>query len=360
MVAAAIQKFCAPIAPAWRGRLVAERRDDGALLRLLRKGLQAGVLDTDGQVLHPVTGTPPGGPGSPGRAQVFLHDGCDWWWENVVKRPGRGDACLSRYADACVGAFEDQAEAARFAKGLGQRREKCGLDRSGAKTRRIPFSRHRLAGKTSFELLGCEVRWGKARQGQDPRQRRPARQKRPPSVKRFTAWGKENRHLRGPVRFTRLNAKLRGYDNYDGVHGNAASRQAFFNSALRMLRKWLNRRRQHHRDTGPGDQAGRERFQGARPRLGGRPQTRQATRTTYADRRTRVFLKSPVREHRPPGSVRGPSGNRRSYCDACPVPQGSPNTAQLKWTSLPYSPTMVRWRYILWSIHPLPRSFLLL
>ena len=31
--------------------------------------------------------------------------------------------------------------------------------------------------------------------------------------------------------------------------------------------------------------------------------------------RERVELKSPVREYRPPGSVRGASGNRRPYLD---------------------------------------------
>jgi hypothetical protein len=31
--------------------------------------------------------------------------------------------------------------------------------------------------------------------------------------------------------------------------------------------------------------------------------------------RKRVFLQSPVRDNRPPGSVRGPSGHWRSYCD---------------------------------------------
>jgi retron-type reverse transcriptase len=42
-------------------RMLAERIDDSALLRLIRKWLKAGVLDTNGTVLHPVTGTPQGG-----------------------------------------------------------------------------------------------------------------------------------------------------------------------------------------------------------------------------------------------------------------------------------------------------------
>jgi RNA-directed DNA polymerase len=42
-------------------RMWGERIEEGAFLRLIRKGLKAGVLETDGQVLHPVTGTPQGG-----------------------------------------------------------------------------------------------------------------------------------------------------------------------------------------------------------------------------------------------------------------------------------------------------------
>jgi hypothetical protein len=42
-------------------RMLAARIDDRALLGLIRKWLKAGILDTEGQVLHPTTGTPQGG-----------------------------------------------------------------------------------------------------------------------------------------------------------------------------------------------------------------------------------------------------------------------------------------------------------
>jgi len=215
----------------------------------------------------------------------------------------------------CVCAFAEQADAERFYNVLGQRREKCGLALSGAKPRSMPCSRHRQAGKTRCELLGCEFRWGKARKGKDPLKRRTARKKLRSALQRFTAWGKEHRHHRVPALCKRLHAKLRGYDNYDGVHGNAASLQEFFNQAMRLLLQWLNRRRQRHRYTWQGCTAVLERVTVARPRIVGRPKTRQAALTTSADLRKRVFLKSPVRENRTPGSVRGPSGNRRSYRD---------------------------------------------
>ena len=171
-------------------------------------------------------------------------------------------------------ACAEQADAERFYTVLSQRLEKCGLERSAAKTRSIPCSRHRHAGKTSCECLGCAFRWGKDRKGKDHLKRRTARQKRRNALQRFTAWCKENRHLRRPVLFQRLHAKLRGYDNDDGVHGNAASLKQCCNRAMRMLLQWLNRRRQRHRYTWQGYTAVLERCKVARPRIVGRPKTR--------------------------------------------------------------------------------------
>ena len=82
---------------------------------------------------------------SPVLAKVFLPDVLDVWCEKVVKRHWRKEAWLIRYADDFVCAFEEQADAERFYNVLGQRLEKFGLALSGAKTRIIPFSRHRHA-----------------------------------------------------------------------------------------------------------------------------------------------------------------------------------------------------------------------
>jgi hypothetical protein len=46
--------------------MLAERIDDKAMLWLIKKWLDAGVLDTDGKVLHPETGTQQGGLCCPG------------------------------------------------------------------------------------------------------------------------------------------------------------------------------------------------------------------------------------------------------------------------------------------------------
>jgi RNA-directed DNA polymerase len=73
-----------------------------------------------------------------------------------------------------------------------------------------------------------------------------------------------------------LNTKLRGYYNYSGVHGNSLSRKQFFEGALRILLKWLNRRSQRHSYNWQGVTAILERFKGARPRIVGHPKRRKA------------------------------------------------------------------------------------
>ena len=113
-----------------------------------------------------MTGTPQGGTVSPILANVFLHYVLDLWFEKVVKRHCRGEACLIRYADDFVCAFEDQADAERFYNVLGQRLEKFGLELSAAKTRIIPFSRHRQAGKTQLRVSGVRVSLGQGPQGE--------------------------------------------------------------------------------------------------------------------------------------------------------------------------------------------------
>jgi Group II intron, maturase-specific domain len=147
-------------------------------------------------------------------------------------------------ANDFVSAFEDQGDAEGFYRVLGQRLGKFELELSREKSRVIPFSRHRHAEKTSFEFLGFEFRWGKDRGGQDHLKRRTSRTKLRSALKRFMAWCKEHRHLQLKVLFERLKCKLRGYYNYYRVYGNFASLKAFFDRAIRILRKWLNRRSQ--------------------------------------------------------------------------------------------------------------------
>jgi len=65
------------------------RIDDRAFLGLLRKWLKAGILEPDGHIVHPDTGTPQGGIVSPVSANAYLQYVLDLWFEQVVYRGGR-------------------------------------------------------------------------------------------------------------------------------------------------------------------------------------------------------------------------------------------------------------------------------
>jgi len=62
-----------PIDQAWLVDMLRVRIDDRAVLNLIRTWWKAGILDTDGQVIHPETGTPQGGTVSPVLAKVYVH-----------------------------------------------------------------------------------------------------------------------------------------------------------------------------------------------------------------------------------------------------------------------------------------------
>ncbi|HEY6120034.1 MAG TPA: group II intron reverse transcriptase/maturase [Pyrinomonadaceae bacterium] len=243
VVEADIKGFFDNLAHEWLMRMLAERIDDQAMLRLIKKWLRAGVLDTDGQVLRPESGTPQGAIISPLLANVYLHYALDLWFEKVFQRSCHGAAFLLRYADDFVCGFGRAEEAQRFYSELAERLQKFGLELAKDKTRVMPFSRYRR-GETSFDFLGFEFRWGTDRKGQARVQLRTARKKFRNSIKRVAEWCKKNRHRRVGEQFQLLNAKLRGYYNYYGVVGNYASLAEFFYQVQRLHLKWLNRRSQ--------------------------------------------------------------------------------------------------------------------
>ena len=128
------------------------RIDDEPFLRLIRKWLKAGILETDGQVIHPETGTPQGGIVSAMLANIYLHYALDVWFEETVKAHCKGKAYLCRYADDFVCAFECETDAERFYKALGARMESFGLEVADEKTNLLRFSRQDWHKNGTFEF----------------------------------------------------------------------------------------------------------------------------------------------------------------------------------------------------------------
>lgn len=224
--------------------LLQRRIDDEPFLRLIRKWLKAGVLEPDGAVQHPETGSPQGGIISPMLANIYLHYALDEWFENTVKTHCKGKAYLCRYADDFVCAFECESDAQRFYRVLGLRMERVGLEVAQEKTQLLRFSRQDWTRNGTFEFLGFEFRWGRGRWGKPALKRRTARKKYRASLASFRDWCRAHCRMHKDKFFAALNAKLRGYYNYYGIRGNYESLGDFFYHVTRMLYRELNRRSQ--------------------------------------------------------------------------------------------------------------------
>jgi RNA-directed DNA polymerase len=242
LVEADIKGFFDQMDHAWLLDMLRVRIDDRAFLHLIRKWLKAGILETDGQVVHPDTGTPQGGVVSPVLANVYLHYALDLWFAKVVKPHCRGEALLCRYAADWVCAFRFQDDAERFYRVLPKRLEKFHLQVAPEKTHLLRFSRFHPSMRRRFTFLGFELYWLPDRQGVPRVTRRTARKKLQAACRRMAEWIKQYRHLPGREFVRRVNARLRGHYNYYGVRGNFRALKRFFDWAMVCTLKWLNRR----------------------------------------------------------------------------------------------------------------------
>ena len=242
VVEADIKGFFDHINHDWLIEMLSQRINDRPFLGLIRKWLKAGILDTDGKVIHPVSGTPQGGIVSPILANVYLHYVLDLWFEKVIKPNCKGSVYLCRYADDFVVLFQYKAEAEWFYRELPKRLGKFDLELAQDKTQILSFSKFRVEENSRFDFLGFEFRWGYNRQRKAQIKRRTSRQKLHNSIVELTTWCRKHRDYPIWMIFRDMNAKLRGYYNYYGVIGNSESLREFFYHVKRILFKWLNRR----------------------------------------------------------------------------------------------------------------------
>lgn len=244
VVEADIRGFFDNIDHKWLMKMLELRIEDKSFLRLIKKWLKAGILDTDGKIINPLNGCPQGSIVSPILANIYLHYALDLWFEKTVKTQSKGETYMCRVADDFVCAFRFKEEAVKFYNTLGKRLDKFGLELAEEKTKIIKFTKFSLTESESFDFLGFEFRWGLSRNGKRTITRRTSRSKLRKSIKAVTIWCKENRHKRIKKIVEMLNLKLRGYFNYYGVLSNSKGISEFFDGTIKALYKWLNRRSQ--------------------------------------------------------------------------------------------------------------------
>ena len=267
VVEADIKGFFDNIQWEWLGRMLEQRIQDGAFLKLIRKWLRAGILEEDGQVIHPQTGTPQGGVVSPVLANIYLHYVLDLWFERVVRPKQQGRCQLVRYADDFVACFEHRREADTFEKELKTRLAKFGLEVAADKTKTLRFGQNGGPHNGRFDFLGFEFYWEADREGKPRVKRRTATKKHLGAVQRMTEWVKEHRDRKLSQMMKTLRAKLQGTWNYYGLIGNIRRMQLLYEATCRALYKWLNRRSQKRSFSWSALRQMLTRFRVPRPRI---------------------------------------------------------------------------------------------
>lgn len=268
VVEADIKGFFDHLQPEWLLKMLAERIDDEALMQLVRKWLRAGILEENGRMEHPETGTPQGGIVSPVLANVYLHYVLDLWFERRVRRANRGQSRMFRYADDFVCAFDYRHEAEAFVRALGERLAKFGLELAPDKTRSLRFGRGGREYNGRFDFLGFEFSWGKSRtRGHPIVHRRTSRKKLRAAIERFSEWIKGCRSQRIGEVLKTVAQKYRGHWSYYGIIGNSRSLWHYHWATGRSLFKWLNRRSQRRSFTWPSFSRLLERYRVPRPRI---------------------------------------------------------------------------------------------
>jgi RNA-directed DNA polymerase len=226
--------------------MIKQRVNDGGLIRLIGKWLNAGVLEGD-ELYHPEKGTPQGGVISPLLANIFLHHILDEWYVKQIKPRLKGGSFLIRFADDFVIGCELEEDARRLMAVLPKRFARFNLTIHPKKTVLIEFrpveqNRKDSQGKLTFDFLGFTHYWSISRKGNWVIKRKTSNKRLRRAMKTLWRWCRYNRHIKLREQHQILCSKLRGHFQYYGIRCNYRMLEVIYEHVRRAWRRWLGRR----------------------------------------------------------------------------------------------------------------------
>jgi group II intron reverse transcriptase/maturase len=240
----------------WLMRLVEHRISDRYFLRLLRKWLNAGVLE-DGKWTRQTEGSPQGAVVSPVLANVYLHYVFDLWAHAWLRR-AKGEVILIRYADDLVVGFQYREDAERFRRDLAERFAKFDLELHPEKTRLVEFGRFAARDRQArgegrpdtFDFLGFTHVCGTTRKRKKfVVVRRTKRKRWQAKLRELKQELRKRMHDPVPKVGAWLRSVLTGHYRYYGVPLNGSALSLFRFKLMRLWRQVLRRRSQRNRIT---------------------------------------------------------------------------------------------------------------
>jgi len=226
--------------------MIKQRVNDGGLLRLIGKWLNAGV-DEEGELSYPEKGTPQGAVISPLLSNIFLHYVLDDWYVKEVKPQLKGRSFLLRFADDFVIGCEARSDAHKVLAMLGERFKRFALSLHPEKTKLVPFGKPARKVRVdhvtgTFNFLGFTFYWSKGRKGYWVIKKKTIGKRLNRFLRGLWDWCKENRHKPLKEQHAKLSAKLHGYYQYYGVRSNFKALEVVYEYAEKAWRFWLARR----------------------------------------------------------------------------------------------------------------------
>ena len=239
----------------WLVRFLEHRIGDRRVIRLIRKWLNAGVMEGT-EWKDNLRGTPQGAIVSPILANIYLHYVLDLWFHKKWRaRTAWGDTIIVRYADDFVVGFQHKRDAERFLRDLKGRLATFSLELHPNKTRLIEFGRfadmdRRARGERraeTFDFLGFTHYCTKARSGNFQLGRKPVGKRVDRTLKRIKAELRRRMH-HNPYEVAQWLAKvLTGWLRYYAVPTSYRYLKRFSHRLRIMWLRAMRRRSQMDR-----------------------------------------------------------------------------------------------------------------